>query len=398
MPSRRRFLAALGVTSAGGVAGCLGGGGYDDAADAAGDRTDWPTAGHDARNTNYVPEGTPIRTGTGEAWRVNVPTVTAQPVVTGDTVVASVGTDVLALDAATGDKRWSLDPDNDAASYWASPTVHDGVVYVTESTQSVVALDLASGDRLWTYGANPGSYVSPVVGYEGRGVFVGGQGHVTRINRETGRLEWTRDLFGNVRETLATRSPLVYAVTEGGVLYALSEGDGEGYWRVDLPAKSSTPPTVVSGTVYVGCFDGRLYAVDTDRASVDWSTDIGGFAKGGIAVADGTVYADGGRRIHAVDAEDGTTRWSHPVGSAADHTPVVVDDTVYSTGDRLYAFKPEGGLTDGRIRADATRFTTPFAGGYAGPMSAADGRLYLGVNDGSGDGLSTTHLVALEAR
>jgi outer membrane protein assembly factor BamB len=237
--------------------------------------------------------------------------------------------------------------------------------------------------------------VTPTLDVDGEAVFVGGDGHVSRLDAATGEVTWTNELFGQVRETLAYQRGLVYAVTEGGELYALDEHDGGGYWRVDLPAKCQTPPTVVRDSVYVGTFDGSVHAVDTSRANLAWSTDVGGFAKGGIAVADGTVYADGGRKLHAMDAERGAKRWAFDVGSTGDHTPVVAGDTVYTTGDRLYALKPGGGITDGRLRTDAIRFTHATSG-YAGPMSVADGRLFVTARLGEAEGNQTTALLILE--
>lgn len=128
-------------------------------------------------------------------------------------------------------------------------------------------VDAETGEKRWTAEVDVGSYVTPTLDADGETLFVGGEGHVSAL-----------------------------------------DAYGDGYWRIDLPAKCQTPPTLAGRQVFVGTFDGFLHAIDTARASVAWSTEIGGFAKGGVAVADGTVYADGGRRLHAVDADSGETR------------------------------------------------------------------------------------------
>ncbi|WP_227353618.1 PQQ-binding-like beta-propeller repeat protein [Haladaptatus salinisoli] len=54
---RRRFLAALGTAAVAATAGCNSTSASDDeAADAAGGRTDWPTLGHDGANAGYNPK------------------------------------------------------------------------------------------------------------------------------------------------------------------------------------------------------------------------------------------------------------------------------------------------------------------------------------------------------
>jgi outer membrane protein assembly factor BamB len=396
MPSRRRFLAACGLGSVAGLAataGCLGSESNDDAADAAGDRTDWPTAGHDTANTNYVPDAPSIR-GVTRTHRLDSGLGASQPIVADGTLYYT-GDGLRAVDVESGERRWRVGPEDGQGSFWAAPTVDDGTVYLANGHQRVHAVDTANGEKRWTTEVDIGSYCTPTVDRDGEALYVGGEGHVSRLDAETGEIDWTHDLFGQVRETLAVQRGIVYAVTEGGELYALSEG-GDGYWRVDLPAKCQCPPTVVGRRVYVGTFDGSVHAVDTTRADLAWSTEVGGFAKGGIAVADGTVYADGGRKLHALDAETGAKRWAFDVGTTGDHTPVVAGDTLFTTGDRLYALKPDGGLTNGSIREETIRFTHA-TGGYAGPMSVADGRVFVTARLGDGEGNQTTALLVLDS-
>ncbi|AUV82972.1 hypothetical protein C2R22_16065 [Salinigranum rubrum] len=395
MPStqtRRRFLAACGAASLGAAAGCLADDGHDAAADAAGDRTDWPTAGHDGANTNYVPGANTIR-GVSEARRVDDRLGSAQPIVADGTLYL-VGDTLRALDLDSGETNWEVAPEDGQGNFWAAPTVRDETVYVANGHQRVHAIDATSGEKRWTTAVDVGSYVTPRLDDDGEAVYVGGEGHVSRLDAETGDEEWSHDLFGQVRQSVAVRRGVVYAVTEGGELYALDEY-GDGYWRVDLPAKCQTPPTLAGRQVFVGTFDGFVHAVDTARANLAWSTEVGGFAKGGIAVADSTVYADGGRSLHALDVDSGEKRWAFDVGTTGDHTPVVAGDTVFTTGDRLYGLKPGGGFSNGTIRQEALRFSHP-TGGYAGPMSVADGRVYVTARLGDAEGNQTTTLLVLE--
>ena len=394
MPSRRQLLATLGATAVGTTtAGCLGSrNGHDAAADAAGDRVDWPTAGHDRANTNYVPDAPSVR-GVTRTGQFESGLNASQPVVVDGTLYHI--TDALrAIDVESGDRQWTVTPEERQGHFWAAPTVHDGTVYLANGHQRVHAIDAETGANRWTTELDVGTRCSPTLDSDGEGLFVGGEGHVSRLDVETGDVEWTHELFGQFQETLAVDRQVVYAVTEGGELYALDEY-GDGYWRVDLPAKCQTPPTVVREMVYVGTFDGFVHAVDTSRANLAWSTEVGGFAKGGIAVADGTVYADGGRKVHAMDADSGEKQWSFDVGTTGDHTPVVAGDTVYTTGDRLYALKPDGGLTNGRVRQELVRFTHG-TGGYAGPMSVADGRLFVHARLDDDDGNHSTALLTLD--
>ena len=398
MPSRRQAVGTLVSTVGLAVAGCLGSdddesGGGSNGDNSDGEGTGWLTAGYDRANTNHVPDMRAIR-GVSRTKRFDSGLNATQSIVAEGTLYHS--TDRLsAVDLESGEERWAVAPEDGQGNFWAAPTVHGGTVYLANGHQRVHAVDAENGEKRWTTELDVGTRCSPSLDHDGEALFVGGDGHVSRLDTETGDVVWTRDLFGQFQETLASHRGVVYAVSEGGELYALDEY-GDGYWRVDLPAKCQTPPTVAERHVYVGTFDGFVHAIDTSRASIAWSTEVGGFAKGGIAVDDDTVYADGGRTLHAMDADTGEKRWEFDVGTTGNHTPVVAGDTVFTTGEKLYALKPDGGFSNGRIREEMIRFTHA-TGGYGGPMSVADGRLFVTARLDEDQSNTTDALLILES-
>lgn len=381
MPSRRSLLTTAGSALSAGFAGCLNSS-YDDTANAAGDATDWPMAAHDRQHTRYIPDGPAPTDGVTERWSVPTGLASAPSVVAGDTVFATLGADVVAFDAETGEQRWSVTPDNGSASYWASPAVADDIAYIAGDEQ-VRAFDVESGEKLWSRSFGEPTTASPTLGLDDRGVFVAAGETVFRLDSETGETEWKRELFGRIRQSIAVAPTFAVVVSNGGDVYALSADNGTGFWQTALPSRSECVPTIAGQTTYIGCFDGRVYAIN-DLGEVAWHTEIGGFAKGGLGVADGTVYADGGRRLHALSTDGGEKQWHVGIGTIGDHPPVIVDDTVYVGGDRLRALKPGGGVGIGGARLEAARFTADL-GGSVGSIAAADGSLYAHVGPGEDD-------------
>ncbi|SEO26351.1 Outer membrane protein assembly factor BamB, contains PQQ-like beta-propeller repeat [Halogranum amylolyticum] len=374
--NRRRFLAAVGTSATTGLAGCFG----DDA--------DWPTFGHDGHNTNYNPAGSAPTDSPTERWRVESYSTSAQPVVADGTVYAPVGADVLAIDAASGEVKWSADPENRGAIYWAPPTVRDGVAYLGDGDERLRAFDAESGEVLWerTFGDETfeAVYGAPTFGHNTDQLYVGTSGgYVYELDPETGETVWRRSVFGSIETTLAVHQTQLFAATTGGDVYALGTSGG-GHWQTPLPDLSRSAPAVADGRLYVGCFDGKVYAIDVGRGTVEWSTGVGGFAKGGIAVADGRVFVDGGREVKVLDAESGQRLWSVGVGSSGDHTPIVVGDTLYTGGDTLYAFDVSGGVGIGDLRVGATRFAKRFQRGVS-QVAAGDGLLVAGVGESEDD-------------
>jgi outer membrane protein assembly factor BamB len=118
-------------------------------------------------------------------------------------------------------------------------------------------------------------------------------------------------------------------------------GSGGGYRAVIM-----AQPVVQDGIAYamdsdavVSAFrlaDGsRVWRFDTRREDVD-STNVGG----GLAVADGTLYATNGvGDLVAVDAAKGTLRWRTDIGEPARSGPTVVEGRIFLTTmeDRLLA-------------------------------------------------------------
>ncbi len=99
--------------------------------------------------------------------------------------------------------------------------------------------------------------------------------------------------------------------------------------------------------VYVGGYDGKIYAFDFEgdrlRQEPRWysrSEDISGPVVGGIVVVQDTVYyGTSGGKIFAVDAIDGRRKWMFETGSKIWSTPAIDGETLFigSFDKKLYA-------------------------------------------------------------
>lgn len=169
------------------------------------------------------------------------------------------------------------------------------------------------------------------------------------------------------------------------VLLAISIISASGVWANpgDMVWKYQTNDVIISspavgadGTVYIGSWDGSLYAMNPD-GTLKWSHPTGGGIYSSPAVgADGTIYAgswDG--FLYALDAE-GNLVWRYPTGDRIYCSPAIgADGTIYvgSYNNYLYAVNPNGSFK--------WRFLT---NGWAAssPSIGADGTVYAGCLDG----------------
>jgi outer membrane protein assembly factor BamB len=136
----------------------------------------------------------------------------------------------------------------------------------------------------------------------------------------------------------------------------------------------SSPAIAEDGTIYIGSWDTKLYAINPN-GTLKWkSKGVGGSIYSSPAIADdGTIYVgtmSSGNFIVAVNP-NGTIKWSYKTGDSITSDPAIADDgTVYigSQDDYLYAMWPNGTLR--------WRFGTGSM--IMGPPSIADdGTIYI---------------------
>jgi outer membrane protein assembly factor BamB len=110
-------------------------------------------------------------------------------------------------------------------------------------------------------------------------------------------------------------------------------------------------PAVAHGVIYVGSWDHKLYALDTNTGKILWSAQTGDHITSSPAVVNGVVYVGSwDHKLYAFKA-DGCGQFacsplwtSAPTGNSIFSSPVVDNGTVYvgSQDGKLYAYKASG--------------------------------------------------------
>jgi hypothetical protein len=137
----------------------------------------------------------------------------------------------------------------------------------------------------------------------------------------------------------------------------------------------------LDGTIYIGCWDNRLYALNPN-GTLQWWFPTGNHVKGVPSVApDGTIYFGSWDGYLYALYPNGTMRWRCNVGSGSETTPAIAEDgTIYVGGDELYAVYPNGTMRwVFNLGADRHIFTSC-------PAIALEGTIYVGVDIGDVDG------------
>ncbi|MGB7900916.1 MAG: PQQ-binding-like beta-propeller repeat protein [Halobacteriota archaeon] len=155
--------------------------------------------------------------------------------------------------------------------------------------------------------------------------------------------------------------------------------NGQLLWKYATSGGVVSSPAVAHGVVYVGSFDGNVYALNATTGEKLWNYTTGG-AVGDPAVVNGVVYVASDDNIYAINATTGTQLWNYTtLGAASD--PAVVNGIVY-----VSAYVPgENQWVNGTVYAiNATtgtqlwNYTT--LGGEDTSPAVANGVVYVGSN------------------
>ncbi|NHN42020.1 PQQ-binding-like beta-propeller repeat protein [Halorubellus sp. JP-L1] len=320
--SRRGVLAASASAAVAALAGCLGGDGPAVSASA------WPMQGYDAGRTNHRADASPPTDDVETAFRTPLESPTlggAQPVCYDGAILVPDG-EVTVVDRGDGTVRGRIDDGGRglalaAADGYRTPTLVAGDTTGVDAYDATGGVDSPVGGRIaarWSYPLG-----------------------------SDGSTWYPMPPALDVGATPVGRDGVVYHHSERDGVVARDASSGRERWRSGNAV--GTRWFAVDEHVYVAEYGGPVVALDREDGSRVWThdPDADGVRWGGVAAADGTVYANDGRGVTALDATSGgAVRWRSAEGDQHLDTcvPTVTDDRVVVPGsDVVVGFDRETG-------------------------------------------------------
>lgn len=213
-------------------------------------------------------------------WKAHVSSevLSAPRVSAGVVVVRSGDSRIYGLDAIDGKRKWVYERATPSLSLRSAAGVvlDGGAAYAGFAGGKLVAIKADDGKVLWEAAvAQPKGSTEieriaditsqPVV--DGRLVYaVAFQGRVAAIDRQTGRVLWTRDISSY--NGLGADSTRVYVSHHAGAVYALDYNSGKSYWRQGaLINRQVTAPMAIGPYIAVGDLEGYLHFLSRDDGS-----------------------------------------------------------------------------------------------------------------------------------
>ncbi len=153
-------------------------------------------------------------------------------------------------------------------------------------------------------------------------------------------------------------------------------------WRFDTGDEVRSTPILAGQTLYVGSYDGNLYALNAVKGTLLWKFATDGGICGTPLPHDGLVlFGSEDHTLYAIDTKERRVRWRYATGGPVRSSPRVEGERVYIGSDDgyLYALNRSTGVEVWKLKTWMPVRSTPVV---AGPM------VYVGSED--------THLYAIE--
>jgi outer membrane protein assembly factor BamB len=288
-------------------------------------------------------------------WTVNLAGPSSYPLIVGGIIYVTVGaplsgingTQLLALDAKTGNTIWG--PLSIPGNYlWSNAAIDAGKVFVVNFGGELSSFDAATGAPGFSEQL-PGQYAftSPPTAAGGV-VYVSGAGDggtVYAVSEASGAVQWTASVENGDHSSPAVSKTGVYVSYACPQTYALDQGTGAALWHYSGPCEGGGGRT----TVYS---DGKLYVRDFISSPTGYVFDatsgalISRFASGPIpAVSSSQVFYLNDGALEAHDTATGALLWSFQGDGSLSSAPIVVDQYVLigSSLGSLYALDARSG-------------------------------------------------------
>jgi len=330
----------------------------------------WTMFGYDHKNTHNYPHIAP--NGSTTVWESNFDSrfFSSPCVVDGKIYVGGDDFKLYCVDAGTGQVLFDhFFP----SQVTASPCVVGDIVYVACKDHKLYAFNTTREDVDWTYEASGSLESSPIV-RDGAVYFSSFDGNIYAVDTYTHQLIWRYECEddynitttaaiqgGNVLFTISdvknTRSKLVCLDVNGfsdqndGFTGEsdTSPDAGDLVWEYEMPDTSDSSPSIMSGNVYVGCDDQKVYCIDIADGSYIWDSATDDSVKAcptPVLSTNTVIFGSRDGYVYSVDASNGALKWKALIGDSIISPATVADGKVYvgSLDYNLYCFDLAGNL------------------------------------------------------
>ncbi|MFC2011625.1 PQQ-binding-like beta-propeller repeat protein [Chloroflexota bacterium] len=232
----------------------------------------------------------------------------------------------------TSSSSLSCAPVSKAIAIYGAPAVAEDLVYIAGYSGWVYAFsrDGTRQEPRWVgprQESDRGTIIGGVIYDQGRLYFGASNQKVYALDAAEGYTEWKYDEIGDkIWSTPTVDGDTLYIGSFDKKLYTLNTDTGEKEWDYEAGGAIVAPPLVYNSMVYFGSFDRYFYAVDTG-GNYKWKFSGENWFWAKAIARNGTIYAgclDG--KVYALNADSGSLQKEFDLEGPISSSPVLVDD------------------------------------------------------------------------
>ena len=138
---------------------------------------------------------------------------------------------------------------------------------------------------------------------------------------------------GGFEATAAIADGMVYVGSFDGNLYALALADGEEKWHFHTDLGFKAAPAVRDGMIYIGDVDGKFYAIDAKTGKEKWSVTSGAEINAGANFyRDKVLFTSQDGGFYCLMPGDGKLVWKYTIDNMIQCSPTVVENRGFLAG------------------------------------------------------------------
>jgi outer membrane protein assembly factor BamB len=144
----------------------------------------------------------------------------------------------------------------------ASPTVADGMVFVSSDVSAYYGVNATDGTTIWTFkDESAGEFILCSTVYVDGRVFLIDKFSIVCVDAKNGTLLWSSFIGDELYVSPTYASGNLYVVTDERSVYALNATDGTKLASFGMASNSWSAPSIYEGRVYIGSNDWNVYCL-----------------------------------------------------------------------------------------------------------------------------------------
>lgn len=275
---------------------------------------------------------------------------------------------------------WKFETNSLGNANYSSSIVDEDIVYTATSSGTVFAIKKATGNCKW-YNILGEKSVDPVI--NDNLLYIGTNKGLHALNKTTGKMKWEQ-LLGDIICKPVIYKDIIIASFSNGEIHAFNLNFGKEKLLFKFNSSAYISETK-NDMIYIGsgisCF-----GFDINKKEIIWERKTNGPITTSPKISDGTVFVgswDGA--LYALNVTTGELKWKNVTGWGIDSTPDVSDGIVFvgSLDNNFYAFNKETGDIKWIYKCKAAIHSNSYVYGEYVFFGCDDGRLYaLNKTDG----------------